>query len=391
MHNIRGVLTALYMPRLLTAQYLMYGQMMLAFSILPLYAAHLGGDAWIVGLHTALFTGVGAVLRFWLGPLADTRGRRLPLLLGAFVFASTNLLLLVTETPHALTWVRAYQGIALAAYLSASVALVMDLAPKASRGMAVGLNRVAVAVSVLTFPPGAEQIVARWGFDTLFWVAAVAGFIGLALVASIPMDRPGQLPVGTASPMVTGLLAVLRQPVVPLTLVALGASALAQAGTSAFVPLELQRVGGSNYGFFFIAYGLASFMAGFMGGLVDSIGSRPILLIGLSLLATAGLSLYLSVAPVALVLAGGLVGFALTLTISAAYSRVTGAVPEHLRGTALALCENGLDLGIAAGFPLLSGLAAFAGYPVSFAGLAVLAALSAISIALQRPSIARRT
>lgn len=377
MHAIRSVLARPGLLRLFLAQFLIYGQLYISFAILPLYTIHLGGDALTAGVHTALFTGAGLVLRFYFGPLADSHGRRLPLLLGAFAFATVNGLFYLSDTLFLLGAARVYQAVGLAAYLSASTALVLDLAPRQTPGTALGLNRSVIALALLIFPAAAERLVQHFGFPALFLASGLVGGLGLVLLWTLhePGERPGRPRVTRAITVARGgFVHVLRTWPVPLVLVAMGGTALTVTTIMAFLPLHLQAMDTGGFAPFFVAMGVSAFLAGLAGPVLDRYGARLGLIVAL---VASGLAAALLVRGLTLPLllpAGVLLGLGYTLGLSAATAWMALTVPAALQATAMAVSENAFDIFIAAGSPLLGALAVERGYAAVFAVLAALCA-----------------
>ncbi|HYG58330.1 MAG TPA: MFS transporter, partial [Symbiobacteriaceae bacterium] len=361
MRAIIHVLVSPGIARLFLAQFLISGQIFLAFSTLSLYTEQLGGNAWITGVHTAIFTGLAVLLRFFLGPLADAYDRKLPLLLGAFVFATSCGFLLVADNLFLLGLIRAYQGIGLAAYPSASTALLLDLSPPESRGVALSLYRGMSALALLVFSVGGEQLLDRWGYSGLFLVggalATLAFFLVLSLreaasgrdrkwispVAAAGLSGGSQQPAFSLSRVLRNFAEVGRRPAVVAIVAAASLTVVTYLGATSFLPLWSQQQNGGDIKPFFLALGTGAFLAGFAGGAADRYGPRSALLAALAASAAGAAFLCWRPSGPVLLLSGALVGIGYTTSMAAGSTWIDRIVPRHVRATAMAFTETGLD------------------------------------------------
>ncbi|MFO7173364.1 MAG: MFS transporter [Bacillota bacterium] len=403
---------------LLPAQFLVYSNLFLALTIMPLYTAYVGGDAFTAGLHTAIFTGCGVALRFYFGPLADRKGRKLPLLIGSLAFATAPLLFLFTTTPGSLALARAYQSLGLAAYLAASTSLVADLAPPQWRGTALTVNRIVITLAFTAAPPLGEAVVRTWGFPPFFYGCALAGLLGVALVALVREPRPleGELrPVsaGTGDPEGSAgrtrasggrpeepaggpggapgdpgagpanpYALLLRDRRVMAALGAAGAAALAEGGATGFLPLYMEAIGTGGSGPFFLGLGMGGLLAAGAGVLADRRGPMAVMVPATALAGLGAAALVMDPAVPVLLGGGLLLGIGYTAGLAAAGALLVEVAPARYRTTALALSETAIDGSITLGSPLLGLLAAGRGYPWAFGALALACWLVAGGLAL---------
>lgn len=333
----------------------------------------------------AILSATGIVMRLWLGPLADSAGRKLPMLLGGAALALGSLLMPLADSLTAVALLRVCQAFGLAGYLSAASALLLDIVPREHRGTALGLNRGAVALAVLLFPATAEAIIGRWGYDLFFLLSGGAALAGLALLFGLPVARPhpagGLLRAAWRPADLLSMLPVLRYPAVPASLVGMAATALAFSYISSYLPLYLADFG-QPFTPYFLASGLASFLGGLAGGASDRFGAKRVAGTALAGLAIGCLILIAAGSLLAVIPAGLLVGAAHSLTLSSTYGRIAEEVPDSLRGAAMALCETALDGGVLIGFPALGALTGVAGYGWAFTAAAGVAVLAAAATAL---------
>ncbi len=126
--------------------------LMLSLTIFPLYVQYRGGSDFIIGLQTGIFTLASVVLRLYFGPLADSVGRKIPLILGSFVFATVPIMVWLSPNFLIMSLARLYQAIGMATFLSAAGSAISEMVPVKKRSVAIGFYR-AIAVSPFLIGP----------------------------------------------------------------------------------------------------------------------------------------------------------------------------------------------------------------------------------------------
>jgi EmrB/QacA subfamily drug resistance transporter len=192
-----------------------------------------------------------AVLLIPLGRLADHRGRVRFYLLGIAVFTAGSLLSALSMSDLWLIAGRIVQGAGAALLSATAAAIVTSVFPPRERGMALGINVMAIYVGLSVGPPLGGLLVETLGWRWIFLVNLPIGVLSLIwgwlLLPRGDVERretggydlPGSLLLGA-------FLLCLLVPLTfiaewgwgaPQTLVLLGASALSLAG---FVAVELR-------------------------------------------------------------------------------------------------------------------------------------------------------
>lgn len=360
---------------LFAAAFLFYVNLFVSITILPQYAVAIGSTPFQSGLQNTLFFVTAVILRFYSGPYVDRRGRKPPLLLGAFVFATTPLLLLAGSTVWMLILARVYQAIGLATFLQSGSSLVADMAPEGKRGSYLGAYRLLVVLSVLFGPPAALSLVERSGFQACFIGCALIGFAALLMLC---MVKAPPLPQGEALTSVGSILVVLRnRRVWPL----LSGIALASVSYSSLLTYVIIYISDAsripNPGVYFLYFGLAGVAANLCAGyLSDRLGRAAVAWPALILLGLGNLVLaFVHTAPFLVIISSVLAGIGVYGSMLVLIAWLIDVVQERLRATALSLQENTIDLSFAVG-TLFFGLAGSRfGFQTAFtaAGFLVLA------------------
>jgi MFS family permease len=162
-----------------------------SFFLLPLFVKELGGRestvGWVMGS-----AGVATLASLPLvGMRIDRLSRR-----RLFLFGAANMTLAacafawVDEIGWPLFALRLWQGVSFAAAFTASTTLAAELAPVAVRGRALGWFGVSTLLTHALAPALGEEVLHRWGFSTLFFLAAACSLIALVLIRGVPERRP---------------------------------------------------------------------------------------------------------------------------------------------------------------------------------------------------------
>lgn len=343
---------------------LVFVNFFVSLTILPLYVLELGGSEFESGLQSTLFFLTAVLLRFYFGPLADRKGRKIPLLIGAFVFATAPLLFLASTSFLALTFARLYQAIGLATFLSSGSSLVADMAPPAKTGSYIGIYRVLINVALLIGPATALAIIGLKGYSSWFVVSFVIGL--LAFLFILLVKAPPLLPSEQSSYLVS-VAALLKNKTILLVLAGVALTSLGYGTIVTFVSMYMgQTADIANPGIYFVIFGLGGIAANLLAGyLTDRFSAPAVAWPSLALLGsgTAVLSLVPKAPILTLVISSLLAGMGYSGALVAFIAWLVDAAGQKARATTLAFQESTIDLSIA--------LASFAfGLSISFLGFA---------------------
>jgi MFS family permease len=198
----------------------------------------------------ALFVGIGAVAELVTavpaGVLVDRLGERRALVLAGLADAATALLALLAPSLWVLGLALALSGPTGAVFLLARQSYLTAAAPVALRARAMSTLGGVARIGFFVGPFVGAPIVAAWGAQAAFGIAAVAGVLA-ALVAGLsadlvpdgPMRAPGEPPVRVP------VLEVVRRHRSVLLTVGVGVLAIGLARSSrvVVVPLWAEHIG----------------------------------------------------------------------------------------------------------------------------------------------------
>ncbi|MEG4405949.1 MFS transporter [Microcoleus sp. MON2_D5] len=368
---------------LFTAGLLFWSSLASLLPTLPLYVQFVGGTKQQIGFVMGAFA-IGLLLsRPQLGKIADSRGRKQVLLLGASVAAIAPLGYLLAQSIPLLLLIRVFHGISIAAFTTAYSALVTDLSPPGKRGELIGymslVNPIGLAVG-----PAIGGFVQAWvGYTPLF--AMSAAFAAMAVFFTCKIAEPNfedltlsdSLSEDKNSQKYWEMLWNPRVRIPALVLLVVG---LVFGTLSTFMPLFIQETKANlNPGLFYSTAAIASFGIRLLTGRAsDKYGRGLFISGGLICYAVSMLLLYFANNSSAFLIAALVEGCAGGTVLPMMVTLMSDRCEPYERGRLFSLCIGGFDLGIAVAGPTLGFVAEQVGYRNMFgfaAGLAGLALL----------------
>jgi MFS family permease len=355
---------------------------------LPAYLDTIGIKQQQIGLIIGAFAIGLLATRPFMGKLADRRGRKLVILIGAAIGAIAPLGYLATTSIPLLMLIRAFHGVSIAALVTAYSALVVDLAPPERRGEVIALMSLANPIGVALGPAIGGYLQVLGMFDTIFWISILCGLLAYLCASQLQEKQPIQSNLEPINPNAIVLKIepsnlsarqILTNPALGIPALALLLIGFPFGAVHTFIPLYINASKiDFNPGLFYTIAAISSFCSrSVIGGRSDRYG-RGIFIAGslccytgaMGLLATANGELSFVCAAI---LEGLGIGTLIPMTVALLSDR---SLPYH-RGQVLSICLAGLDLGVAIAAPVFGAVAQQLGY----AGIyAVGMGLSAIAI-----------
>jgi MFS family permease len=343
--------------------------------VLPRYVkGELGGGDLEVGIVTGAFAITGLACRPLAGQLADRRGRKLVVVVGALFTAAAGLLYFVPAGVGGLIFARLFLGAGEGMVYTAGSAWVVDMSPPGRRARLIGLYGLAIWGGLTLGPPIGELILRASSFEVVWAFAAAAPLLGAVIATRVPERFH---PAADAE--------FERRPISPEALrpgLGLSLTIVGYAAVAAFIVLHLDErdIGhGAEVFTAFAATVVATRLVG--GGLPDRVGplrcAAAAGLIEAVGLVTIAMAQSLEVAILGAVAMGA--GFSILFPSLALV--VVNRVPEERRGVAMGTFTAFFDLGMGVGGPVVGAAAAIGGYEAAFL-LSALCALGTVAVAL---------
>jgi MFS family permease len=310
-----------------------------------------------------------------MGALADIRGRKIVLLIGMSVAAIAPLGYLCVKSIIPLMVIRAFHGISIAAFATAYIALVSDLAPEHRRGEVVGYMSLVNPLGIALGPAIGGFLQASAGYTPLFLSSAALG--GMGLLCIIPIVNP---------PIITkphnskndNFWQILTSPRVRIPAIVLLLSGLTLGSLHTFISLFIKSTGVDlNPGFFFSAAAVSSFSCRLFSGKASDRYGRG-LFVTMSLIAyTLSIICVWQANNSFMFLLGALMEGAASGTLIPMISvLMTDRALPHERGRIFGASLMGFDIGLAIAGPIFGTFAETLGYRNMFGlttGLTVIA------------------
>jgi MFS family permease len=336
-----------------------------------------------VGIVVGSYAITGLLLRPFAGRLADHRGRKPTVLIGAALVAIGGFMYLLPLGVAGLIAARLVLGAGEGAVFTAGSAWIVDLAPVERRGRVIGLYGLAVWAGLSIGPLFGELLLHASGYTPVWVLAGVLPLIGAAIATRIPDPfQPSPRIEDEHHPLIE------REAVRPGAALALGS--IGYATVAAFVVLHLEARGVGHGATVFGAFATMVVLTRLVGGdLPDRIGPVRVA-IAAALVEAAGLIAIGLAQSMVVAIAGALaMGAAFSLLYPSLSLIVVSRVSDTRRGAALGTFTAFFDAGVGFGAPLAGAMAALTSYEGAFLLSATIALVSAATIALAVAPAAR--
>ena len=340
-------------------------------TVLPALAPHirhdLGGSDQTVGFVIGIFSFVALGCRFFSGPLADRRGRKVAFLAGLLSCALAGVAYLAPLGIAGMYLGRTLQGFGEACLYTGAAAWAVEVS---------GIHRSAQALGYLSSGiwggVSAGPLVGQWlgSFERAAAMQVITALIAFAVLMQVREDYQPEAHSGRRRWLPSSLIAPG---------IAIGFVNVHYPVVVGFLILHLARHGNSGPAAFSAYAGVILLSRFFLGGLPDRMPARITYNFGLAAMALGLIVIALGPPPVVAIGAGALLGFGFSFPWSSVAATVLKRTPERERGSTVGILSAFYDL-----FVGLSSFAAGAvsnrfGYPASFAMAA--AAIGAAAIA----------
>ena len=327
----------------------------IGLSLVPVYVLDLGYSDFLAGLQNTVFSVFCVAFRFILGPMADHKGRRLMMHIGAGSFVAGPLMMLVAGSLYPVILVaRVIMAVGMASFLSAANCYVAESVPDSFLGTAIGIQRGLYSLSLMVAPAlGLMLARSDAGYTGLFLAAAGLGLVSFLLVSLMREHRPDcgdNQSIGRSLRESGGLL---TRPDMGRAYLALFSISVSYGAILSYAAIYLERFGSiGNPGVYFTFFAGSGLVGSVVAGILsDRFGRRRVAApLMLSMAVGVALLYLVPVQPVLfMILSGLLAGTSFTGAMAVLISWLLDMAPASLRGTAMGLQENSIDSGLAVG------------------------------------------
>lgn len=338
-------------------------------SLAPLYTVSQGHSDFLAGFQNTFFSVFCVVFRFYLGPMADRRGRKGMMLLGSSTFVAGPLVVWFSGGHYGLILAgRLLMAVGMAAFLSAVSCYIAEAVMPQHRGFAIGVQRAFYSVALMIAPVAGLAVAdSAAGFGGLFLLSAGLGVCAVLLVTGI-QDR--RVEGCETNHVHRDTAVILRNPLNRRIYLSILTLCLSYGVLLSYITLYLGRFEAiPSPGAFFTVFAASGLLGSVLAGMLSDRFSRQAIarpaLLGMG--AGMGLLFLVPVSPVvAAVLSGLLTGTCFTGGVSVLVSWLVDITPAHQRGTALGIQESNIDAGIALGSLLFGTVTLGVSFPLAF-------------------------
>ncbi|MBE9230278.1 MFS transporter [Cuspidothrix issatschenkoi LEGE 03284] len=344
---------------------------------LPLYIEHIGASKQEIGIVMGSFA-IGMLLfRPAMGTLADIRGRKIVLLIGMSAGAIAPLGYLFIKTILPLMVIRAFHGISIAAFATAYITLVSDLAPEHRRGEIVGYMSLVSPLGVGIGPAIGGFVQVTIGYTPLFLSSAALCSLGLLCI--IPIVNPPVIKKPNNSKN-DNFLQILISPRVRIPAIVLLLSGITLGSLHTFISLFIKSTGVDlNAGLFFTAAAVSSFSCRlFTGKASDQYGRGLFVTISLIAYTLSIICIWQANNSFMFLLGALMEGAASGTLIPMISVLMTDRALPHERGRIFGVSLMGFDIGLAVAGPIFGTFAQTLGYRSMFGLTTGLTAIATI-------------
>jgi len=349
----------------------------------------LGVSILFVGLIEGTAEATTSLVKIFSGRLSDGLGRRKALVVvGYGLSALTKLLFPVAETALAILAARTIDRIGKGIRDAPRDALLADVTPSEIRGSGFGLRTALYTIGAVAGPLTAMGLMTLSGdnFRLVFWLAAIPGFVSVAVLVIGVKEAPNNWPADPQGPIATSWRDLWRLNPIYWWAVSVAAILALARCSPAFLLLKASSIG---IGPAFVpvilvlmnlVYSASAYPCGVLADMINrrlQLGAGVVLLIGANLVLIFAQTLWLTAFGVALW------GLQMGLIQGLLSAVVADASPPRLRGTAFAIYD--VAVGIAT---LIAGIGAGAlwvagGAAATFSAAALLASVAALVLFLR--------
>jgi predicted MFS family arabinose efflux permease len=341
-------------------------------SVVPLYAATLGGNTSGAGFSTGVLLFAAVAAEIAAPSLVKRWGRRRVVAAGFFLLGAPALVLGTATSSDALIALCAIRGVGFGVLAVAGGALVVSLAAPAQRGHVLGVYGIVATVPAVFALPLGVWLSGHVGFSALFVAGGIAALAGIASAPCVPPEEAG-------SEELMSIGGGLKKPTLIWPAVAFAATAMAAGAITTFLPMTTSDLPAGTAAWGLLIQALTGTLTRWLAGRHGHRFSGYSLL-GPSVALAAGgvLTLATTGGTLSVLLAMLLFGAGFGAAQNASLGLMLDQIDARGYDTVNALWNLAYDLGWGAGASGFGLLAARCGFPLAFvvSGAVMLAMLT---------------
>jgi len=263
-------------PKIFTREYILSFSSQFAFSsafcilipTIPIYLSRFGAKEGQIGFLVGIFSVSSLILRPFVGRALLRTPEKNFMIAGTLICVFSNLAYLVAPPFWPLLIVRAFHGMGLALFSTASFTLLANITPETNRGRLVSYFYLSFNLAFALGPYFGMVFINRFNFTVLFLVGT--GLSLGSLYMTMKLSKRDLIPSESLS---RKFQPFLSREALPPSIIAFMLNII-WGSLSAFFPLYALRHGVANPGIFFIFLAGTLFLGRIFGGRILDIYSR---------------------------------------------------------------------------------------------------------------------
>ncbi|MFB0900824.1 MAG: MFS transporter [Dehalococcoidia bacterium] len=308
-------------------------------TVLPNYISEIGGSPFQVGLVVGAWGYLPLVLRLYVGRFSNFSNKKLLIRIGLISLVIVYVLMSFSKTIMALFILRFIQGIGSATIPTASGTLIANITPFSRRGEGLGYFGITSSLGQAVGPAVGAFVLNQYSYEAVFLLSAFTAIYSLGLIHFV---KEPQIPKQTK---MNHTSLIPKNAILPAAL--FFSITLCFAACCAFIPLLATERNITQVSFFFIAHGGVSILARPLGGKAgDLFGRIPIVIVGMTCMTVAMISLSMISTNSGMIIVGLFSGLGVSLSNTGLFALALDRVSLNEQGGATAVVQLAWDVGI---------------------------------------------
>ena len=370
----------------LTGTFFMMLNMSMAYIVIPVYLDSTGASVAQVGMSTAFYSIVAIVLRIFLGPVADNKGRRFSMLASTITFLISTIFIWLAPS---FTWhlaARAIQAISLALFMSTGSSVISDLAEEKVLSTFMGIYRALLGLGFMIGPIFSLAMI-NISYDAMFIGNIIISIVAFALLYQVPETCKYHETNNNINLLsdYKGLLGDRRlRKYYYLTIMLAVGYGTVMANSANYLNKLDNVLSASFFLFLLMASGMVASMSA--GWLIDKFSIKKIIIpaVSLAVIGMMGMSSISWFGNIALVAVGILFGIGNNSSVICAVSGVDSFTSKKLKATSFSIQESSIDGGNAIGNFIFGWVALIVGYANAFVVVGIIMGIGCFLLLMGR-------
>lgn len=385
-NNIKDFFSSKIVWLFLTGTFFMMLNMSMAYMIIPVYLVFTGASVAQVGMSTAFYSIVAVILRIFLGPVADNKGRRFSMLASTVAFLIGTIFIWLAPSFSWHLAARAIQAISLAMFMSTGSSVISDLAEETILSTFMGIYRALLGLGFMIGPIFSLAMI-EISYDAMFLANILISIIAFILLYQVQETCRYHKTNDSKNLFkdYKGLLGDRRlRKYYYLTIMLAGGYGTVMANAANYLNSLDTGLSASFFIFLLMSSGMITSIS--VGWLIDKFSIKNIIIpsILLAVIGMLGMSTISWMGNIAIVAVGILFGIGNNSAVICAVSGVDSFTSKKLKATSFSIQESSIDGGNAIGNFIFGWVALLLGYANAFIVLGIIMAIGCFLLLVDR-------